>query len=592
MRLPSLSLCALLSAPAAAQVTELVSGAPAGAAANGVSGLLALTPDGRFVAFVSAATNLVPGDTNAATDIFVRDRFTGTTERVSVASGGVQADFESDEPAISADGRFVAFSSNATNLVPGDTNSHWDVFVRDRALGTTERVSVTSAGLQPDWHCYAPSISADGRFVTFLSTADDLVPGDTLGYQDVFLRDRTAGTTVRVNVSSAGAEANQSAIHAAISADGSCVVFDSGATNLVTGDTNGFGDVFVRVLASGTTERASVAGAMTQANHVSEEPSISADGRYVAFSSYATNYVAGDTNGLSDIYVRDRTAQTTTRASLSSGGVQPDMACWKPRLSPDGRSVAFESQSALLVAADTNNANDIFVRDLDLGVTERVSVSGSGGQGDFSSAECALSVGGRFAAFLSAATNLVANDTNALSDVFVHDRRASGFTSLCDPGSAGVLACPCSNPPAGTGRGCENSSASGGARLEASGLAYLAQDTLVFTTAGENPTATTLLVQGDALAPAGVAFGHGVRCAAGALKRLYLKTAAGGAILAPDLALGDPSVSARAAQLGDVLQPGAARWYFAYYRDPLSLGGCSAASAFNTTQTARIDWQP
>jgi len=167
------------------------------------------------------------------------------------------------------------------------------------------------------------------------------VPGDTLGWPDVFLHDLVTGTTERVNVSSAGAEANQAAISAAISADGSCVVFDSTATNLVVGDSNGFADVFVRELASGTTLRVSLAGAATQSNHVSESPSISADGRYVAFESYASNFDPGDTNGLADVYVRDRVALTTTRASLSSAGAQPDMGCWVPRLAPDGRSVAF-----------------------------------------------------------------------------------------------------------------------------------------------------------------------------------------------------------------------------------------------------------
>src|SRR6185295_15675730 len=153
--------------------------------------------------------------------------------------------------------------------VPGDTNNFGDVFVRDVQLGTTVRVSVSSAGLQADSHAYAPSISADGRYVVFLSGATNLVPGDTLGWPDVFLHDLVTGTTERVNVSSAGAEANQSAISAAISADGGSVVFDSSATNLVGGDSNGYADVFVRELASGTTLRVSLAGAATQSNHVS-----------------------------------------------------------------------------------------------------------------------------------------------------------------------------------------------------------------------------------------------------------------------------------------------------------------------------------
>jgi len=592
MRVQPVFLCTLLAAPAAAQVTELASLGPAGALGDGNSVRLALSPDARFVAFSSAATNLVSGDTNGKRDVFLRDRLAGTTVRVSVSSASAEGDLDSDVPALTPDGRYVAFASGATNLVPGDTNNFGDVFVRDVQLGTTVRVSVSSAGLQADSHAYAPSISADGRYVVFLSGATNLVPGDTLGWPDVFLHDLVTGTTERVNVSSAGAEANQSAISAAISADGGCVVFDSSATNLVGGDSNGFADVFVRELASGTTLRVSLAGAATQSNHVSEAPSISADGRYVAFESYASNFDPGDTNGLADIYVRDRVALTTTRASLSSAGAQPDMGCWVPRISPDGRSVAFSSNSATLVAQDTNGTSDVFVRDLELGLTQRVSVATNGAQADGPSSECALSADGRFAAFMSAATNLVPGDTNNRVDAFLRDRRANGATSLCDPGSAGVIACPCANPPAGVGRGCDNSSASGGARLMAAGIAYLAQDSLLFTTGGENPVALSILVQGDTLAPAGLVFGQGVRCVAGVLKRLYAKSAQGGSIQAPDPSGGDPSVSARSSALGDPIQPGESRWYFVYYGDPSVLGGCPAASTFNTTPSVRIDWQP
>jgi hypothetical protein len=408
----------------------------------------------------------------------------------------------------------------------------------------------------------------------------------------VFLHDLATGTTERIDVSTAGVQADQGAYTAAISADGSCIVFDSPSTNLVPGDTNGFADAFVRVRASNTTVRVSLAGAVIQANHVSESPVISADGRYVAFSSYATNFDFSDSNGLSDIYVRDRVALTTTRASLSSTGAQPDFGCWKPQISPDGRSVAFSTNATTLVAQDTNAASDAFVRDLAAGVTERVSVASDGTEAVGSSSECVLGEGGRFAAFISGAANLAPGDINGVADVFLRDRRASGATSLCEPGSGGVIACPCANPPAGAGRGCDNSSGSGGAHLGAAGIAYLAQDSLVFTTSGENPAATSIVLQGDALAAAGVVFGQGVRCVAGALKRMYVKTASGGAISAPNQAGGDPSVSARSAQLGDPIQPGGSRWYLVYYRDPNVLGGCSAASTFNATQGVRIDWQP
>ena len=176
------------------------------------------------------------------------------------------------------------------------------------------------------------------------------------------------------------------------------------------------------------------------------------------------------------------------------------------------------------------------------------------------------------------------------SDIFIRDRFATGFTSLCDPGTGGVIACPCANAPSGTGRGCDNSSATGGAVLTAGGVAYLALDSLVFTTSGEKPTATSILLQGDAAIATGAAFGQGVRCAGGTLKRLFVKTAVGGSMSAPDFGAGDPTISGRSAALGDTLQAGQSRWYLVYYRDPTILGGCSASSSFNATQTGVIGW--
>ena len=172
----------------------------------------------------------------------------------------------------------------------------------------------------------------------------------------------------------------------------------------------------------------------------------------------------------------------------------------------------------------------------------------------------------------------------------IDEGNANGFTSLCDPGFGGVQACPCGNPPSTLGRGCDNSSATGGAVLEAAGIAYLSLDSLVFTTSGEKPSALSIVMQASSLNPSGVAFGMGVRCAGGNLKRLFSKTAAGGSISAPNFAGGDLSVSARSAALGDVIQPGQSRWYLVYYRDPAVLGGCPASSTFNATQTGEVHW--
>jgi hypothetical protein len=153
-----------------------------------------------------------------------------------------------------------------------------------------------------------------------------------------------------------------------------------------------------------------------------------------------------------------------------------------------------------------------------------------------------------------------------------------------------VIACPCSNPPSGSGRGCDNSSATGGASLAASGIAHLSTDSLSFTTSGQKPTGSSILFQGNALLASGGAYGQGVRCAGGALKKLFSKAASGGSITVPGA--NDPTVSARSATRGDTIAAGQSRWYVVVYRDSVVLGGCPAGSAFNTTSTVQVSWSP
>jgi Tol biopolymer transport system component len=263
------------------------------------------------VAFESHATNLVPGDTNNAHDVFVRDREAGPIERVPLAADGGRANGESYSPSLSADGRFVAFESYATDLVPGDTNGQRDIFVRDRQAGTTERVSLTADGAQAGGNSTSLSLSADGRFVAFVS-GDNLVPGDTNGVTDVFVRDRQAGVTERVSVGAGGAQADEASSLPSLSADGRLVAFVSDAANLVPGDTNGQRDIFVRDRQAGTTERVSLtadgaqAGGATGSSSRSLSPSLSADGRFVTFDSVAANLVPGDTNNAPDVFVHAR----------------------------------------------------------------------------------------------------------------------------------------------------------------------------------------------------------------------------------------------------------------------------------------------
>jgi Tol biopolymer transport system component len=349
--------------------------------ANGTSFSPAISAHGRFVAFGSAASNLVPGDTNNADDVFVRDRRMQVTRRISVGAGGQQANGGSSWPAISADGRFVAFTSSASNLVAGDTNGRIDVFVRDRMLQVTRRISVGPGGQQANSESsenFEPAISAHGRFVAFGSAASNLVPGDTNNADDVFVRDRKLQVTRRISVGAGGQQANGTSFSPAISAGGRFVAFASWASNLVPGDTNGTQDVFVRDRRMQVTRRISVGPGGQQANSDSFSPEISAGGRFVAFWSIAKNLVAGDTNRRADVFVRDRTAKLTGRVSVGPGGQQANRRSLYPEISAHGRFVAFFSRAFNLVAGDTNNRFDVFVRDLVARVTRRVSV-GSGG---------------------------------------------------------------------------------------------------------------------------------------------------------------------------------------------------------------------
>ncbi|MHB9054157.1 MAG: TolB family protein, partial [Thermoleophilia bacterium] len=273
-------------------------------ATGGASYTPAISAGGRYVAFHSNATNLVAGDSNAAADVFVKDTQTGAISRVSTDSLGAQATGGASYiPAISAGGRYVTFFSDATNLVAGDSNAAADVFVKDTQTGATTRVSTDSSGAQATGGSSYPAISADGRYVAFHSNATDLVAGDSNGVWDVFVKDTQTGATTRVSTDSLGAQATGGSSDPAISADGRYVTFHSDATNLVAGDSNGVWDVFVKDTQTGAISRASTDSLGAQATGGSSDPAISADGRYVAFHSDATNLVTGDSNGVADVFV-------------------------------------------------------------------------------------------------------------------------------------------------------------------------------------------------------------------------------------------------------------------------------------------------
>lgn len=421
------SLGAELSPAGAAGVTttHLISVGSTGTQSNGSSKTPSVSAHGRFVAFDSDASNLVPHDTNASGDVFVYDRLIGKTELISVSSSGVQGNDNSyGQPSISAHGRFVAFYSDASNLVRQDTNGTADVFVYDRSTGKTRGVSVSSSGVQGNDDSAAPSISAHGRFVAFDSYASNLVRHDTNATTDVFVYDRSTRKTRRVSVNSAGAQGNSYSGAPSISPHGRFVAFVSDAWNLVRHDSPaGWRDAFVYDRSTGKTQRVSVSSSDTQGNANSlSVPSISAGSRFVAFISDASNLVRHDTNARHDVFVYDRSTHKMQRVSVSSAGTQGNNESFEPSISADGRFVAFYSDASNLVRHDTNAGRDVFVYDRSTRKTHRVSVSSAGEQGNdtsYSQYGPSISADGRFVAFVSDASNLVDTDTNAATDAFI-----------------------------------------------------------------------------------------------------------------------------------------------------------------------------
>jgi Tol biopolymer transport system component len=389
----------------------------------------AISDDGRYVAFASAATNLVPGDTNGRYDVFVRDLATQTTSRISITSKGRQSKGDSFKPSITPDGSEIVFYSAASNLVRGDTNGELDCFLWRRSdPNTVERVSVSSSGAQGTGGTvgsHDPTISADGNWVSWESDDTNLVPNDTNGSQDAFLRNLTTGVTTRENLGPGGVQAQGGAVGAHdphLSSDGRWMAFYSDQTNLVPNDTNGVRDEFLRDTVNGVTTRISATPTGGQSNGESYEPWISGDGRYVTFASSASNLVSGDTNGLSDVFLADVSVSPPkiTRVSVSSSGAQGNGTSKVPALSLDGGYVCFFSFASNLVSGDTNAHADVFEREVAAAVTKRTSLSSNGAQGNGDSTGCVVSSGGTYVAYKSVASNLVPSDTNGVADVFRH----------------------------------------------------------------------------------------------------------------------------------------------------------------------------
>ena len=380
-----------------------------------------VSDDGRYIAFTSRATNFISNDNNGYDDVFVHDRQTGVTELISVSSDGVQGNGFSSGPSISADGRYVAFISWANNLVPNDTNNRRDIFLHDRVDKKTTLISVDSSGNQANHDSSNSVISADGGYVVFESDASNLVSGDSNSRKDIFLRDIVGGITTRVSVGSGGSQAlGGNSYNPSISIDGRYIAFDSDATNIVANDTNGVTDVFVHDRQENKTTRVSVSTNGTQGDYESRFPAISGNGQFVVFQSTSTTL--GASNGWTHIFIHDLKAQTTELVSLSNDQLLGDWNSYRAVTTYDGRYVIFESMGKNLVSGDTNNRQDIFVRDRILNTTTRLTVDKDGNQasgGTIGGEFPTVSRNGNYVAFEADFTNLVPNDTNGSGDVFI-----------------------------------------------------------------------------------------------------------------------------------------------------------------------------
>ncbi|HEY3265374.1 MAG TPA: hypothetical protein VGM37_00495 [Armatimonadota bacterium] len=402
--------------PGAAQATARVSITSAGAQANWESRQPAISADGRFIAFVSGASNLVPGGAPDVDDVYLRDRLSGQTTCVSVATTGARGDADSDSPAISADGRFIAFRSYASNLVPGDANGVEDIFVHDVRLGTTVRVSTDSAGHEADSFSDAPAISADGAVVAFSSRASNLAANAPAGLRGIYAHVMKTGATALVTHAFDGAAANGDSFSPSLSADGRIVAYSSPASNIVLGDFNQESDVFLTDRLTGATSRVSVGGGGLEANSDSDSPALSGSGRAVAFRSFATNIAPG-ASGLGDIFLRDVSAGVTTLVSAGTSGLPANAASEAPAISADARFVAFQSLASNLVASDINGWEDVFLRDVRTGQTMLISAASA--HGDYWSQAPAMTPDALYVAFTSYASNLDASDTNSVGDIYV-----------------------------------------------------------------------------------------------------------------------------------------------------------------------------
>lgn len=406
-----------------------------GTDANGGSFNPSVSADGRYAVFESTASNLVNNDLNNNSDIFLVDTENGTIQRISEPTSGGDANGSSNNPSISANGQFVVFESFAPNLVANDTNNAVDIFIYDRIAQSMERVSVASNNTQANSHNFSPSVSADGRFVTFYSISSNLVSGDNNRAVDVFVRDRTTGETRMISTNANGNPGNMASWQPVISANGQYIAFSSNASNLVAGDSNNVQDIFLYEMATGNIAMVSKDNSGTPGNALSAYPAISASGDYVVFESDATNLVSNDGNGQTDIFVADVPHSSVTRISVTTDGGDINAPAYQPRISQDGRFISYYSYASNIVQPDPNNVEDVYLYDQSTGAIEMLTRTMAGEPSNGSSFTAALNDDGRYAVTSSLATNLDVTDTNGLEDIYLFDRGATNTPPVAAAGS-------------------------------------------------------------------------------------------------------------------------------------------------------------
>jgi hypothetical protein len=397
----SVGAAASWSSAAVTPTTILVSSASDGTPGNARTISQESNALGSLVVMATQSSNLALGaSATGPPQIAIKDPATGSITTLSLSPTGVAGDGISLDPSISADGRWVAFDSTATNLVAGDTNGQRDVFLRDRTTGTTERINLRPNGVQTNAPSENAFVSDDGRYVSFVSRDSRLAPGDLTTTDDLFVRDRQTGITSQVDVSSAGVSADGVTGAGRLSGDGRYVLFGSDADNLTPGDTNGVGDVFRHDNLTGQTVLVSTAINGLPGDGVSGagSVSISPDGRFIAFTSEADNMVSGDSNAQDDVFVRDMTLGLTTRVSVTTGGAQGSAESSNPSISADGRFVAFSSFAALVAGLPPADEPRILVRDLGRSTTTLISGAGSPAYTD--AEEPTITADGRYVSFL------------------------------------------------------------------------------------------------------------------------------------------------------------------------------------------------